>query len=136
VTKQARRKLKNHFHNLLDTFWSHFNRARGRTEKLALLRQMAAVRVFNPAPYKERRNARLGLRVFGDCRVCSNDAKHRHHIIQVKNGGPNKLKNLILLCQACHCEIHPWMTVTLPREMAETMARVAREPDDVLPAAA
>ena len=45
------------------------------------------------------------------CWVCKiHDAKHRHHVILLRNGGEvTGKKNVVLLCEGCHVQIHPWM---------------------------
>lgn len=41
------------------------------------------------------------------CGCCgTRDNLHIHHIIPLKDGGNNSLKNLILLCEFCHKRIH------------------------------
>jgi 5-methylcytosine-specific restriction endonuclease McrA len=32
-----------------------------------------------------------------------------HHIIEIQNGGSNRLTNLRTLCNECHALNHPWM---------------------------
>ena len=44
------------------------------------------------------------------CWVCKRKkATARHHIILLSLGGRNDKKNVIPICNDCHCEIHPWM---------------------------
>lgn len=45
-----------------------------------------------------------------NCFVCNNKSEHRHHIIQLQNGGPATLReNVVFLCRKCHEWIHPWL---------------------------
>jgi len=46
------------------------------------------------------------------CFVCSQPGFNRHHIIQLQNGGINSRRNLVILCDSCHAEIHPWLKLT------------------------
>ncbi len=43
------------------------------------------------------------------CFSCGEQCQHRHHVIQIQNGGRNDGKNVIPICISCHEEIHPWM---------------------------
>lgn len=44
------------------------------------------------------------------CYCCQRSrAAHRHHIVQLQNGGPNIALNLVPLCESCHEAVHPWM---------------------------
>lgn len=113
----------------MSMFWSRFRSLKTIEGKLALLRAMAEIKIGNPVPYQVRRRHRTSWkRRKWNCQVCGNKACHIHHIIQVQNGGRNKKKNLIELCEFCHASIHPWMEVKIPAIMADTMARVEREP--------
>lgn len=38
-------------------------------------------------------------------------AKHRHHVVQLQNGGRNIPENIVPLCEHCHKMIHPWLEV-------------------------
>jgi len=39
-------------------------------------------------------------------KFCGAQFNHRHHIVQIQNGGLNKPINLVLLCKSCHREVH------------------------------
>ena len=75
------------------------------------------------------------------CWICrEHDAVHRHHVVLLKNGGAVTARhNVVLLCEACHADIHPWMGVnpTKPVVYAEfELARVKREVNLLLDKAA
>lgn len=46
------------------------------------------------------------------CWLCEEkEAKHRHHVVMLSNGGSvSARKNIILLCVHCHGRIHPWLS--------------------------
>jgi len=43
------------------------------------------------------------------CFACGSSCDHRHHIIQLQNGGDNHKRNVVPICLPCHTKIHPWM---------------------------
>lgn len=43
------------------------------------------------------------------CIVCGCPASHRHHIIQLQNGGRNHKLNIVAICPSCHKKIHDWL---------------------------
>ena len=53
------------------------------------------------------------------CEVCGRKSEIRHHIIPLLNNGSNSPKNIIQLCNNCHCSIHLWMPVETPKEIIE-----------------
>jgi hypothetical protein len=133
-TKKATKSFSSLWNSILDKFWNKFKHLQPEA-KLALLREMATIRLENPKSYQGRKNAfhhknRKFARLFAKpCQCCGSKSEHRHHIITLRNGGPNKIKNLIPLCEWCHCYIHPFMEAPPPKEesMKETMERVARD---------
>lgn len=78
-----------------------------KEEKLAFLIRMSSYKTTNSIPYKTRRAKKVGAT--GPCIVCNGKARCRHHIISLKNGGSNKAKNLVNICDSCHKIIHPWL---------------------------
>ena len=40
------------------------------------------------------------------CFVCGAPFNHRHHVINVRNGGGNSRKNIVPLCRKCHTAVH------------------------------
>jgi hypothetical protein len=40
------------------------------------------------------------------CALCSKPSRHRHHVIQLRFGGPNHISNLIAVCDSCHIKVH------------------------------
>lgn len=90
--------------------------------KLQALREMAEVRIpyKKQSPLSRRREqfdrvkhrlcrARLGSKCF----VCFRPGFNRHHIVQLNNGGINSRRNLVILCNACHAQVHPWLSIQL-----------------------
>lgn len=49
-----------------------------------------------------------------NCWVCRDRAAdHRHHVVLLKHGGSiTGRKNVVFLCEFCHCDIHPWIEPT------------------------
>lgn len=105
-------------------FWSKFGDRRNQgvgfspEQKLAALIEMSKLKISyhtqQPAHVRREKfdDAKQKLhpwRRFPVCFICGNQAQHRHHIIQLKNGGINSKKNLISACVLCHIKIHPWM---------------------------
>jgi len=85
---------------------------------MMLLKDYAQKKYITPLPIKQKRatfnNNRMYLRYLRrPCFVCNKPAQIRHHIVQLQHGGTNQQKNVIQLCDGCHCEIHPWLE---PRE--------------------
>jgi HNH endonuclease len=117
---------------VLKKFRKRWKLAHGLPYKIELLKEMAQMKFNNPRPPEQRRAAfekrKKFMRIwYRDCKVCGNPSVHRHHIIQVQNGGMNEEVNIMPLCENCHASIHTWMEVKVPDVMAETMARVERE---------
>ncbi len=54
---------------------------------------------------RERKVNLLGSRA---CEVCAEHSEDMvlHHILPLAMGGPNTLENLMLMCPACHKELH------------------------------
>jgi hypothetical protein len=109
--KKAQKKL-------LSKFWVRWRLLDSDELRLAALVQIAGK--FNSPVKKNRLNQMRGsfnkkkrkLLKFGNtpkCAVCPNKAMVRHHVIPLNVGGINSPVNLILLCDDCHEEIHPWM---------------------------
>jgi 5-methylcytosine-specific restriction endonuclease McrA len=100
------------FGTVIAAFWA---RAKAGAPRLALLIEVSEVEVWSRGTYRNRRRTHGGtLRcdVSGQCWACrKRKAAHRHHIIQLQHGGPNKRRNLVGLCIWCHVEVHPWMPV-------------------------
>jgi hypothetical protein len=126
--KGTKKAFRETVHPILKKFWRQFRKMRTPEGKLALLKGMAEIVVPNNVPYDKRRKARRkwkGRR----CLVCAEFGFHIHHIIQVQNGGNSRNDNLILLCDKCHGNIHPWIVQDIPAGdvMRDTMERVERE---------
>ncbi len=113
------------------SFWERFGKwtAKGdysgfnKEHKIEALQKMAALvlEYRRQQPIEKRREVfdsvkknlcrqKIGAPCFG----CSHPGFNRHHIIQLQNGGINSRRNLVILCDDCHAEIHPWLTVKTP----------------------
>ena len=100
----------------LERFAKQFSQAHKPAIKLKLLREMAELKYstvkakLQPLIRQEfDQNKHKWLKLKGVCAVCMNQPNVRHHIVQIQNGGLNNRKNLMLLCNPCHAEIHPWL---------------------------
>lgn len=101
----------------LPEFWRKFGSATCE-ERMVLLKQAANppwVRVSHAASRQLRKQfvnmgwKYLHLSIAETCATCNNPPQERHHVIPVCFGGIATALNLILICNACHDEIHPWM---------------------------
>jgi 5-methylcytosine-specific restriction endonuclease McrA len=54
------------------------------------------------------RNFYLGA----SCVACGARAEVRHHVRPLGHGGDNRRSNVVMLCESCHAEIHPWLEVS------------------------
>ena len=87
------------------------------TVRLALLRKWAEVRVptaDDDTPAKRRAAYERQRRHTkpGPCWVCTLEGPRiTHHVIQIQNGGNSWELNMVLLCEYCHAEIHPWLKI-------------------------
>jgi len=127
--KARRKENGKQIQSFLDRFWNRFQ-GDDTNRKLKLLKEASLVRIFNPVPYKQRRSdfdTKVKGRACGCCGATG--MLIRHHIVTLKNGGTNKRRNLIKLCEWCHFQIHPYMEEpeVRPESMSETMQRVERE---------
>ena len=93
-------------------FW---DRVASGEDRLFLLRQFAELVIPKKRTSREVRKS-FGRRLNRDyiqadekCFVCGETAAHKHHIVQVQNGGTNMRGNFVPLCRPCHCAVHPWM---------------------------
>lgn len=82
-------------------------------KKLEMLRALAQVIVPGGARSKKtrgfRRDAFEKNRDEQDdrpCFMCGERFNHRHHMLQLQNGGNNWHRNIVLLCRACHALVH------------------------------
>jgi hypothetical protein len=87
-------------------------------QKVAALKQMASESILHPkhsSPEEMRHDWDLlkGMATKRPCFVCFQITTHRHHIIQIQNGGSNEPENIIPICHECHCKVHPWMKINL-----------------------
>lgn len=90
----------------LNVFRIHFRRT-GYIGKLETLRRFSRMRWGGQSTRDEF--ARSGLRTSRKCAVCVAsriDGLHRHHVIQLQNGGKNIQANIIALCRDCHKKVH------------------------------
>lgn len=88
--------------------------------RLAFL-QRAVDNADERIPFGEMRARRAGfnrdkVRAFPmaedcPCYVCGARAALRHHVKPLAGGGRNKRNNIVPLCQSCHADIHPHLSV-------------------------
>ena len=95
-------------------FWRELERCDSRAKRLEVLRK-AARRKFIDVPdslLEEQRQQFDGMKEalietnIIPCALCTEPSRHRHHVIQLKVGGPNHISNLIALCDRCHTKVH------------------------------
>lgn len=81
-----------------------------KRERLRRLRKFADCKWPNIIPYSSRRVKKYLAE--DHCKVCEvRKADVKHHIIQIQFGGPDVWWNRIDICNQCHDEIHPWLTI-------------------------
>lgn len=89
-----------------------------REFKLAELKKIAALRIKyykQDSPEKRRSKFNETKRTLcrqpigSPCFVCGCPGFNRHHLIQLQHGGINSRRNLVILCDPCHAEVHPWL---------------------------
>lgn len=108
---------KNKIKELLRHFWGKWEAMESDEIRLAALISLAnrfQVRVTDKRLRKMRkkynRNKFHLLNLPNEkCGTCPKKATVRHHIIPLTVGGINSPLNLIMICDDCHAEIHPWM---------------------------
>ena len=94
---------------------SHMGRDAVLNELIRLGQVIIAPKRSNMSPsivrhqYDTHKKKLKGYNNFEVCFACGDQAKARHHIIWIKNGGRNTRKNICPLCYPCHAEIHPWL---------------------------
>ena len=100
----------------LKRFAKQFSQARKIDVRLKLLREMAELKYPTIRPKLQPliraefdENKHKWLKLKGVCAVCDGQPNVRHHIVQIQNGGLNHHSNLLLLCNPCHAEVHPWL---------------------------
>ncbi len=88
-------------------------------KRLEILRAMAQITVRAKragSPLQWKRTAAIrkqfnkefgGFDVQEPCFVCAGpEWHHRHHVIQLQNGGGNSKANIVRLCRKCHSAVH------------------------------
>ncbi len=112
--------------SLLKRFRQEFYSIGGRDAKesrLNLLKAMANIKIYTKcksrySPKKTRSQynylkkskfRKKSMNVDRPCSVCQSKATEIHHVIQIQHGGRNDKRNLVPICNDCHCKIHPWM---------------------------
>ena len=90
------------------------NQPKIKAVRLAFLVKWAAVRKNNllpPRAVRERFQRQPWRPRVKPCWCCFRVATLvRHHIIQIQHGGSNEGGNIVMICEWCHVEIHPWMS--------------------------
>jgi len=116
------------------------NKSKNSHKRLYLLCNMSLV-VVREVSIAELRNSIKRFNDFKDsvfplegnwCWLCNkNPAQERHHVILLKNGGPELNKqNVIYLCSDCHCIISPWLCFSPPSNDVSRISyliRIAKE---------
>jgi 5-methylcytosine-specific restriction endonuclease McrA len=86
---------------------------KNKAARLAFLLKWAAVRknsLLSPREVRERFQSRPWRPRVKACWCCFRVAKLvRHHVIQIQHGGSNEGGNIVMICDWCHVEVHPWM---------------------------
>jgi len=103
--KHSKNKPKGKY---LNSFWEKFNPLTSEEEKIGLLRWMSYKKFHHRFNYPNMRKRTYKMTSI-PCKVCGKSPTITHHIVLLKNGGLNKKKNLIRLCELCHAQIHDWM---------------------------
>lgn len=88
------------------------------SQRISLLKEIAEM----PGPRKSNyfNKRKIGHKCNTICGVCEkNKAFYHHHLVTLKNGGRNKKKNMIPICDQCHNEIHPWLKYRREIDMME-----------------
>ena len=94
----------------LTEFWRRVNDGEAR---LPLLLEFS-LRIVGPSLGRPRAKTHR-LPLGKPCWACRRgQGWHRHHVIQVQYGGVTTRHNLVVLCVACHAEIHPYLPVEVP----------------------
>lgn len=104
-------------------FWAVFYTATDKAARLRVLIEMADWN-WNTRPntdeVRRKQRARFNydrrqIKLLGKkCQACEErPAQCRHHIVPISRGGSNHQHNIMLLCDDCHKEIHPWMKIVL-----------------------
>jgi len=95
----------------------NFKKLLSRKWSLKELKEKSKQQIFNPNPYNIRRKKKH--RPTGSCQVCGGKSTCQRHIILLKNGGSDKRKNRINICDTCHAQIHDWMDTPKPEYIAQ-----------------
>lgn len=93
----------------LKRFWTE---AKDFSKRLNLLIELSNIVIPTKEKYIKKRIAfdnNNKIRRSKKCFVCRERADVRHHIILLKNGGRNRGKNIVCLCNKCHGKIHSWL---------------------------
>lgn len=100
----------------LHEFWQ----AAQRGSRLSLLQAFAEIAIVRPEdwdPAVARAESQAPGRVVLSseaCFACGDTGRRslslrEHHIIQLQYGGSDTARNRVLICEACHAAIHPWL---------------------------
>lgn len=120
-----------HLHRFWGKFggWKPSNHGAGFTQldKLTEVRKLASLRIpFKRQKTKDDRRCDFNgvkhrlcrAKIDSPCFICGHIGKtpphSRHHLIQLQNGGLNCRRNLVVLCDPCHADVHPWLKNPVP----------------------
>lgn len=127
---------------ILRQFLAYFATLTGKHPKLEALKQIAEMDFpVSAKPIKKRmqvkrekfnKHKHWKLDLEGNCVVCGARADVRHHIIQIQKGGTNGHHNLVLLCNPCHAEVHPWLKQRLQVKPSPLSAQRSNEASGVI----
>ena len=102
----------------LKEFW---NRVSNGSDKMKLLKEFSEKRYFFRKKSQRMLPENIRFRFTTlkrfkkyfkrPCFNCNSSPVIRHHIIALKNGGDNRKKNIIPLCDGCHNRVHPWLMI-------------------------
>lgn len=115
----------------LDEFW----RAAQTGARLELLRAFAEIALmrqegWDPASVRAEKTflrPRVQLSSQEGCFACLGRGipLHEHHVIQLQHGGSDTARNRVLICEACHGKIHPWLATGSPRKGWASVSEMA-----------
>jgi len=134
VAVKRKRSARKH----LATFW---RKVQGlpRQDKLAMLKRMATIEAGRPTSgeLSDKRGRFDDKKWMVDlrgaaCFVCGQAGHHRHHVIALGKGGHNGHDNIVVLCEWCHQDIHPFMApkgeIDLERELERAAVAMGLAP--------
>ena len=115
----------------LSSFWRKAAEL-SQHKKLAMLKELANLNLGSRtvADLAEKRRQFNDKKWLVDlrgakCLVCGEPGQHRHHVISLANGGHNGQDNIVVLCEWCHQDIHPFMAKKSEIDLERELERAA-----------